>query len=73
LPRGYFEDNGEEYLVGLVDPIFIRSNIGEKGSGNINAKFPDKKMKLLELAGRIQDSDNPVLVLVRLKKPINVN
>ena len=46
-------------------------NKKQKGSGydlNLTMKYPEKKKELIRLAESLKDTDNPVLILVRLKQ-----
>ncbi len=66
LPKGYFEENGREYLIGLVDPVTLKTRIAGSKFRNIIPKYPEKKAELERLADKLKDTDNPILVLVRL-------
>ena len=66
LPKGYFEENGREYLVGLVEPVTLKTRIAGSEFRDIIPKCPEKKEELERLADNLKDTDNPILVLVRL-------
>ena len=66
LPKGYFEENGREYLIGLVEPVTLETRIAGSEFKNIIPKYPKKKEELERLADNLKDTDNPILVLVRL-------
>lgn len=67
-PRnGCFEEDGVEYLVSFVDAYTIKNWVKSEEFRNSEPKFPEKKKKLEELANGLEDNDNPVMVLVRLK------
>jgi hypothetical protein len=67
-PQNYFEENGKEYLTGLTTPIQIKSLVKRIEFKNSTPKYPEKKKELIELANRMKETDNPVLMLVSLKK-----
>jgi len=51
--------------------ISIGENKKQNGSGydlNLTMKYPEKKKELIRLAESLKDTDNPVLILVRLKQ-----
>jgi len=68
LPDGYFTEIGREYLVGLQYPYQIKARVTSLDFINSTPKYPDKKKEFEKLANRLKETDNPVLVLVRLKK-----
>jgi len=65
FPDGYFTDNGEEYLLGIQYPSQIKASVMNDEFKN---SYSEKKKYLENLAGSIKETDNPVLVLVKLKK-----
>ncbi len=67
IPKGYFVENGREYLVGLQHPYNIIKHIGSNQFINSIPKYPEKKKELEKLASGLKETDNPVLVMVRLK------
>ena len=67
LPRGYFEENGREYLVGLAEPLTLKTHIAGSEFENTVPKFPEKKEALIRLAEKIEGTDNTLLTIVRLK------
>jgi len=67
-PLSYFVENKQEYLLGAVDPYRLKFQVSSKEFRNTVVKFPEKKKKLEILASSLKESDNPVLVIVRLKK-----
>ena len=67
LPHSSFEENGVEYMFGLIDPWEIKSHVDSPDFKNVKPIFPEKKKELKNLAASLKETDNPVLVLVRLK------
>jgi len=68
LPKNYFVENGREFLIGLIYPYQIKTHIKSTEFINSTPKYPEKKTELEKLAASLKETDNPVLVLVRLKK-----
>jgi hypothetical protein len=68
LPISYLIKSGREYLVGLISPYEIKALVESIEFKNVVPKFPEKKKELETLANSIEEIDNPILVLVKLKK-----
>lgn len=68
LPEYYFTEKNREYLVGLQYPYQIKIRAASSEFINSTPKFPGKKKKFEKLANSLNETDNPVLVLVRLKR-----
>jgi hypothetical protein len=68
LPRTYLVDNGREYLIEPIQPYQLKATVLSAGFKNSNPKMPDKKKEFEELAASLKETDNPVLMIVRLKK-----
>jgi len=68
LPDNYFTEDGNEYMIGLQYPYQIISRVASHEFKNSAPKYPEKKKELEKLANNLKETDNPVLVLVRLKK-----
>jgi hypothetical protein len=67
-PDSYFAENNYEYLIGSINPYEIKLHVSGNKFKNSNPKYPEKKKELEKLANSLKETDNPVLVLVRLKK-----
>jgi hypothetical protein len=67
-PENYFAENGREYMFGLINPFQIKALIANNEFKNYIPKFPEKKKELEKLANSLKETDNPVLMLLRLKK-----
>jgi hypothetical protein len=67
-PRGYFVEDGMEYLIGLINPYQIKAFVFSKEFINSTPKYSIKKKEFEKLANSLKETDNPVLVMVRLKK-----
>jgi hypothetical protein len=65
---GYYCENGEEYLTTLTNPFNLKLYISSNEFKNSTPKYPEKKKELIKLANSLNETDNPILMLVRLKK-----
>jgi len=68
LPRNYFMMNGREYMVGFINPYMIIGHVKSDKFKNSTARYPEKKIEIEKLANTLKETDNPILVLARLKK-----
>ena len=68
LPKNYFVENGQEYMSGLINPRQIKTHIEGIEFKKSVPKFPEKKEALIKLSDSLNDTDNPIIILVRLKK-----
>ena len=67
LPDSYYSENGNEYLIGIQYPYQILARADSKEFKDSNPKDPAKKVKFEELAASLKETDNPVIVMVKLK------
>ncbi|MCJ7449020.1 MAG: 6-bladed beta-propeller [Bacteroidales bacterium] len=65
LPKTIKDDNT---IIGWVDALKLKAHVASEVFKNSTPKYPEKKKELEKLANRLKETDNPVLVLVRLKK-----
>ncbi len=65
LPKTIKDDNT---IIGWVDAQKLNAHVDSEEFKNSKPKYPDKKKELEKLANRLKETDNPVLVLVSLKK-----
>jgi len=68
FPKTYFTDQGREYLVGLQYPYQIKAKVATEEFKNATPEYPEKKKALEKLAYTLKETDNPVLMIVRLKR-----
>jgi hypothetical protein len=68
VPKIYFRENGREYIAGLVNPIQFKTLVSSTEFRNFTPKYPHKKEELKKLANGIKETDNPVLIIAKLKK-----
>lgn len=64
----YDNNNDNEYFTALINPFQLKSHIVSESFEKAIPKYPEKKKELENLANNLKVTDNPVLVLVRLKK-----
>ena len=62
-----FEENGHEYVVGILDAYKLKNHVASEDFINSNPRYPDMKMRLERLADSIMESDNPIIYFVHLK------
>ncbi len=67
-PHYYFQEEGEEFLIGWVDAYKLKAHVIGEDFRSSTPKYPEKKKELEELAASLDENDNPVLMLVKLKK-----
>ena len=67
-PDNYFQENGQEYLSGIINPLELKTYVASSKFKNSVPKYPDKKKKLEKLANNIKETDNPIFMIIRLKK-----
>ncbi|MGE5458584.1 MAG: 6-bladed beta-propeller [Methanococcaceae archaeon] len=65
LPKTIKDDNT---IIAWVDALELKAHVASDTFKNSTPKYPEKKKELEKLADRLKDTDNPVLVLLRLKK-----
>lgn len=63
----YFTESGGEYLTTLLDPHDLKAYISGGEFKKAVPKNPEKKAALERLADSLSETDNPVLMMVRLK------
>ena len=67
-PQAYLEENGREYLIGLIDPYQIKLIVADNSFKSFATKSPEKKKELVKLARNLEETDNPIFMIIRLKK-----
>lgn len=67
LPLFYSVENKREYVIGLIDAFQLKANIATETFKNSIPKYPEKKRELEKLANSLKETDNPILMMVRLK------
>jgi hypothetical protein len=67
-PANYYEENNREYMFGLINPYQIKAMVANNEFKNSSPKYPDKKKELEKLANSLTETNNQILMIVRLKK-----
>ncbi len=68
IPEEYFANRESEYLAGTIQPFQIKAHIDTDEFKNSTPLYPEKKKELELLADSLDENDNPVLMLVKLKE-----
>jgi hypothetical protein len=68
VPESAITENGREYLVGTIYPNEIKTQVSKDEFKKFNSKYPEKKLDLERLGTNLKETDNPVIVMIRLKK-----
>jgi len=55
-------------LISWIDTIKVKAHVGSEAFKNSTPKYPEKKKELEKLANSLKEAENPVLMLVKLKK-----
>ena len=58
----------DDILYSWVDALTLKNHVTSEKFNNSTVKYPEKKDKLKELADSLDESDNPVLIVVTPKK-----
>lgn len=67
-PVFYFTEKGHEYLLGLIEPLLLKAFTSSEEFRKGNSRFPEKQNSLRMLADKVEESDNQILMIVRLIK-----
>jgi WD40 repeat protein len=65
LPKTIKDDNT---IVSWIEAYELKAYVASKAFKNSTPKYPEKKKELEELANNLNENDNPVLMLVKLKE-----
>jgi hypothetical protein len=68
LPKAYYTEDDREYIIGFLYPYQLKDLISSNDFKNSSPKYPEKKKELEKLANSLKETDNPVLMIVRMKK-----
>ncbi len=60
--------DGTEYLISWIDAFEFIAHVTSDEFKNSTPKYPEKKKALEQLANSLDENDNPVLMLVKLKE-----
>ncbi len=59
---------GTEYLIWWIDAFELKAHVDSEAFKNPTPKYLEKKKKLEKVANSLNENDNPVLMLVKLKE-----
>ena len=64
-PRTIKDNNS---IISWIDPIQLKTHVASEAFKNSVPKYPEKKKELEKLANSLKETDNPIIMIVRLKK-----
>ena len=64
----YFAENGYEYIAGFIEAFNLKAHVSSETFKSSYPRYPEKKKELVKLAASLKETDNPVLMIVRLKR-----
>ncbi len=64
-PKTIKDDNT---IISWVDAFQLKAHVASETFKNSTPKYPEKKKLLEKLANSLKETDNPVLMMIRLKK-----
>ena len=64
----YYSENEEEFITTLINPFDLKAYVASAEFKSIISKYPAKKKELEKLANCLKETNNPVLMIVKLKK-----
>jgi hypothetical protein len=67
-PENYYEEKNREYIISLINPIDIKALVKTNEFKRSQPKYPEKKKELEQLATSLKETDNQILMIVKLKK-----
>lgn len=68
FPRNKVKTKSGEWFIQWINAIDLKAHVESNEFINSTPKYPEKKKELEQLANRLDDNDNPVLMLVKLKE-----
>jgi hypothetical protein len=67
-PVSYYAEKEQEYMIGFFEPYKLKNHVTSIEFINSIPKYTEYKQKVESLAKSLSETDNPVLMIVRLKK-----
>ncbi len=64
----YYVEKDKEYITQLINTLDLKQYISSDEFKNNSAKYLEKKKEIETLANRLKETDNPVLMIVKLKE-----
>ena len=65
---GYYKEKDNEYLTGIIYPDKLKAHVKTDAFRKKVVKSPTKRSELIDFADSLNDTDNPIIVLLRMKK-----
>jgi hypothetical protein len=63
----YYSENDSEYLTSEINPLELKTYVASDEFKNNTPKYPEKKKELQNLADSLKETDNPVLMMIKLE------
>ncbi len=63
----YYEENGNEYIISLINPFDLKKHLTTDDFKTIIPKYSEKKNALVKFASATKETDNPILMIIRVK------
>jgi len=67
-PVQYFTDDDSEYMVSIINSFELKNHVSNDSFRSSYSKLPEKKKELETLANNLNETDNPVIMMVKLKE-----
>jgi hypothetical protein len=64
----YYTENNEEFITTLINPLDLKNFVLSDEFNRMIPKYTEKKKMLKKLADSLKETDNSILVMIRLKK-----
>lgn len=64
IPKSIWDD---KTIISWIDATTLKTFVTSKTFKNNNPKYPEKKEKLISFANKINETDNPILILIKFK------
>jgi hypothetical protein len=68
IPQFYYEENGQEYLIGIIEALQLKTHLSTDEFKKSSPKYSEKKAELEGIGSTMNEGDNPIIVVARLKK-----
>lgn len=68
IPKSRFFNRNEELIIGWIDAYKVKTHVASEAFENSTPDYPGKKKGLEQLASSLNENDNPVLVIVKVKE-----
>jgi len=64
----YYTEDDKEYFTALIEPVDVKLYAKSDEFKNIVPEHPEKKKQFEKLADSLNETDNPILIMVKLKR-----